>query len=298
MSDASPLHVAFSPARITAIARVTLTELIRLKIFYFLLIFSLLLIGSTAFLLRFSFQEQFQVLKDVALGAMSIFSLLLAVLTTSIMIPKDLEDRTLYTILAKPVPRLEYLMGKIGGVLILLAISILAMSGMFFLALWLREQMVVAELLQGAGGVPAEAVSEELARIRASVYDPHLITAVLLVYLKAAIFTSLALMLSTMSSSWIFTVILSVLVYFIGNFQGLAREYWRSEDPSTGWLTRSFTGLVALLFPDMQLFNLVDDIVVGTAVPVMLLMKTTGLGCLYFIVYFLVGFLLFYDREL
>src|SRR5438876_8802832 len=118
-------HVWFSPARIAAIAGNTLLELIRLKVFYFLLIFALLLIGSSAFMVRFTFQEQFQVLKDVSLGSMSIFTWLLSVLATAMLLPKDIEDRTLYTILAKPVPRLEYLLGKLIGVLLLLLVSTL-----------------------------------------------------------------------------------------------------------------------------------------------------------------------------
>ena len=105
-------HVFFSPARIWAIATNTLLELVRLKVFYFLLIFALLLIGSSAFMIEFNFQEQFQLLKDVSLGAMSIFTWLLSVLATAMLLPKDIEDRTLYTILAKPVPRFEYLLGQ------------------------------------------------------------------------------------------------------------------------------------------------------------------------------------------
>ena len=82
-----------------------------------MLLFALLIIGSSAFMVKLTFQEQFQVLKDVSLGAMSIFTWLLAVLATAMLLPKDIEDRTLYTILAKPVPRFEYLLGKLLGVL-------------------------------------------------------------------------------------------------------------------------------------------------------------------------------------
>ena len=59
-------------------------------------------------------------LKDVSLGSMSIFTWLLGVLSTAMLLPKDIEDRTLYTILAKPVPRFEYLLGKLLGVFVLL----------------------------------------------------------------------------------------------------------------------------------------------------------------------------------
>ena len=89
--------------RIAAITANTFTELTRLKIFYVLLLFALLLIGNSIFMAQMTFQQEFQVLKDIALGAMSIFTSLLAVVATARLIPQDIEDRTVYTILAKPV---------------------------------------------------------------------------------------------------------------------------------------------------------------------------------------------------
>src|ERR1700721_792941 len=115
-------HRAFSPARIFAITTNTLTELTRQKVFYVLLIFALVLIGSSVFMARFTFQQEFQILKDISLGAMSIFSSLLAIVATARLIPQDIEDRTIYTILAKPVPRFEYVLGKLCGILLLLAL--------------------------------------------------------------------------------------------------------------------------------------------------------------------------------
>ncbi len=96
-----------------------------------LLVFALLLIGSSIFMAQFSFQQEFQILKDVSLGAISIFTSLLAIVATARLLPQDIEDRTVYTILAKPVPRFEYVLGKIAGVLLLLAISTLVMSAAF-----------------------------------------------------------------------------------------------------------------------------------------------------------------------
>src|SRR5438309_11958872 len=136
-------HRAFSFRRINAMTVNTLTELTRLKVFYVLLIFALLLIGSSMFMAQFTFQQEFQILKDVSLGAMSIFTSLLAIVATARLIPQDIEDRTVYTILAKPVPRFEYLVGKIAGVLLLLAISTLVMSAVFLAVLYTREQSVL-----------------------------------------------------------------------------------------------------------------------------------------------------------
>src|SRR5947209_18329582 len=128
----------FSPARIFAITANTLTELARQKVFYVLLIFALILIGSSVFMARFTFQQEFQILKDISLGAMSIFSSLLAIVATARLISQDVEDRTIYTILAKPVPRFEYILGKLGGVVLLLAISIAMMGVLFAGVLYFR----------------------------------------------------------------------------------------------------------------------------------------------------------------
>src|SRR6187549_441921 len=145
-------HRAFSLSRILAITSNTLTELTRLKVFYVLLVFALLLIGSSIFMAQFSFQQEFQILKDVSLGAMSIFTSLLAIVATARLIPQDIEDRTVYTILAKPVPRFEYLLGKIAGVLLLLAISTLVMGAAFLLVLYAREQTVLHATLSHMSG--------------------------------------------------------------------------------------------------------------------------------------------------
>src|SRR5215471_5542260 len=128
----------FSFSRILAITFNTLTELTRLKVFYVLLVFALLLIGSSVFMAQFSFQQEFQILKDVSLGAISIFTSVLAIVATARLLPQDTEDRTVYTILAKPVPRFEYVLGKITGVLLLLAISALLMSAAFLLVMYWR----------------------------------------------------------------------------------------------------------------------------------------------------------------
>src|SRR5947209_19643984 len=128
----------FSPARIFAITANTLTELARQKVFYVLLIFALVLIGSSVFMARFTFQQEFQILKDISLGAMSIFSSLLAIVATARLISQDVEDRTIYTILAKPVPRFEYVLGKLGGVVLLVSLSIAMMGVLFAGVLYFR----------------------------------------------------------------------------------------------------------------------------------------------------------------
>jgi ABC-type Na+ efflux pump permease subunit len=296
--ETTPLkHTFFSPARIWAIATNTLLELFRLKVFYFLLIFALLLIGSSAFMIDFNFQEQFQLLKDVSLGSMSIFTWLLSVLATAMLLPKDIEDRTLYTILAKPVPRFEYLIGKLLGILLLLLISTLLMSALFVVALYTRQEMAIAETIRGNANLPADQLQSDIHDIKASTFTYSLIPGIIVIYVKAALFASLTLFISTFASSSIFTVMVSVAIYFIGHLQGIARDYWLGS-ATTGPLPRIFLALVALIFPDLQLFNLVDDIVAGNSISLILFAKTAALGGLYTCIYLLVAYFVFASKEL
>ena len=290
-------HRPFSFLRIAAITGNTLTELVRLKVFYFLLIFALLLIANSLFMARLSFQQEFQVLKDVSLGAMSIFSSLLAIVATAQLIPRDLEDRTIYTILAKPVPRHEYLMGKLAGVLLLLALSILAMSALFLVLLFVREHILVNETLRATASLRPEQIQEALHSLKASAFNANLFPGIVIIYLKAALLAALTLLISTFASSNIFTILVMVFVYFIGHLQATAREYWL-QDHSGGWLVRAFLALVALAFPDLQLFNLVDDIVAGTAIPMTLFTQTAVLGCVYTSIYLFLAWVAFQGKEL
>ncbi len=300
MNSKPALPSAFSISRIFVLATNTLTELARMKIFYFLLLFALLVIGNSLFMARLSFEEEFQMLKDVSLGAMSIFTSLLAILATAMILPKDIEDRTIYTILAKPVPRFEYLAGKLIGILMLLGISTLVMALMFFTVLWFRETTVIADAhrqMADAAGTPTEELAAYIAKVQASAFNTNLIPGVIVIFFKAALLASLTLFVSTFATSAIFAMIISIAVYFIGHLQATARDYWL-EGMDIAWWTRGMVALVALIFPDLQAFSLADDIVAGTAVSMGLFLQTIGLGALYVGVYYLFACVVFSGREL
>ncbi len=294
-APAATPHRAFSLARVFAIASNTLLELVRLKVFYFLLLFALLGIGSSVITAEMRFQEQFKVLQDVSLGAMSIFTWLLAVLATAMLLPKDIEERTLYTILAKPVPRFEYLLGKLLGVFALLAVALALMVAMFVVVLYTQQQTALADNLRGmAPGPELDAAQQE---VRASFFQASLVPGILIIYVKAAVCATLTLLLSTFATSSIFTIIVSVVIYIIGHVQPIAREYWLATK-GAGALTKVFLALIALLIPDMKAFDLLSDLHPGEVIAQMLFWQTAGLGALYVTIYFLVGYFIFAGKEL
>ncbi len=289
--------LVLSIRRIAALTGNTLTELTRLKVFYVLLLFALVLIGSSVFMARLTFQQEFQVLKDISLGAMTIFLSLLAIVATARLLPQEIEDRTVYTILAKPVPRFEYILGKLGGVLLLLAISTAVMTLLFCAVLYFRQQNALAETLQQMAGLPAEQIADAQQSLRASTFNANLVPGIAVIFLKACVLASLTLFISTFATSHIFTVVVTVFVYFIGHLQATAREFWLQEQGG-GWLSRTFLALVALLFPDLQQFNLTDEVVAGSAIPLALFLQTAALGCFYTLFYFLLATAVFNSREL
>jgi hypothetical protein len=108
---------------------------------------------------------------------------------------------------------------------------------------------------------------------------------------------ALTLFVSTFATTNIFTIVVMAFIYFIGHLQAIAREYWL-QTHSSGLVTRVFLAIVALLFPDLQAFNLVDDIVAGTAISLGLFFKTAVLGVFYTTIYTLLAAFVFYGKEL
>ncbi len=286
-----------SGQRIMAIVGNTLVDLRRQRVFYFSLIVAPLLIASSVFMARFSFQQEFQILKDVSLGVMSLLTSLLAIAGTARLVPQDIEDRTVYTILAKPVARFEYMAGKLIGVLILLAATMALMSALFLCVLYAREQTVLSETVRQMSAAPRDQLNAALQGIRNSAFNTDLLPAICTIFFKAAILAALTLFVSSFATSQIFTVVVMVFVYFIGHLQATAREYWLHAN-GAGWLGQLFLAIVALVFPDLQAFNLIDDAVAGTVIPLALFGKTALLGIFYTVVYTALAIVSFYGREL
>lgn len=282
-------------ARVTAIAFNTFTELVRQKVFYILLIFGLCAIGGSILGAQVAFDAQFQMLKDTCLGAMSIFTTLLAILATANFIPKDTEDRTIYTLLAKPVPRYAYLLGKLLGIIGLLFLFVVLMSAVFCLVLWLRERAVIAGI--PTEGASAEEINLAIREVTSQTFNFNLIPGILIIFVKSALLASLTLFISTFSTSFLFTVMSAAAVFFIGHLQATAREAWMQGIDPTVW-TRLLVGIVALLFPDLQAFSLSDDVIAGAAIPLGIFFKTFMLGWVYVVIYFALAGFVFAGREL
>lgn len=292
-------HKLFSLSRVWAIAMNTFTQLVRMKVFYFMLIFSVLIIGANFLFLNFTFEQELKILKDVSFGSMTLFASIFSIVGTALLIPKDIEDRTLYTILTKPVPRFEYLVGKLIGIILLVAVSLILMSSLFFTVLYFRQHGILAEEIKMIRGGATDAQKEYLKEtIFAQGVRPELILGVLAVFLKAAVAAGVALVVSTFASSTLFTIIVSLVVYFIGHAQSLALEYYFPEGQMHGAVQRFIAGIVAVIFPNLQMFNIFDGIITGQSVSTALMFRLIGLTGFYLTIYSMISWILFAKKEL
>ena len=179
----------------------------------------------------------------------------------------------------------------------LLAISTVLMGVAFLLVLYMREQAVVHATLRQMSGAPPDQLADALRVIRSSSFSVDIFPGIVIIYLKACLLAALTLFVSTFATSNIFTIVVMVFIYFIGHLEATAREYWLQQHGS-GLLARALLAVVALLFPDLQAFNLMDDIVAGTAISLVLFAKTAALGIFYTVIYTLLAAFVFYGKEL
>jgi ABC-type Na+ efflux pump permease subunit len=250
-----------------------------------------------------------KLIKDFGLGAMTIFASLFAITATAMLIPRDIEDRTLYTVLCKPVTRMEYLLGKYVGVVALVGLSLLFMYVLFSGVLYARQSMILAEqeellresVVQLVGEDREALIEESIAGMREAVARQgltwNLQWGIYAVFLKACVIAALALLISTFASSTLFTIIVGVVAFFVGHVQADVRAFYESAE-ATEWIARALAVPVALLFPDFQLFNIVDAAAMGELVSGDVLMRMSVLATAYVLVYLSLAWVFFHAKEL
>jgi ABC-type Na+ efflux pump permease subunit len=294
--------VGFSPGRVVTIAANTLTESMRQKVYNILLLFALVVIASASFFAQFSFgetaeqvaTEQLKFIKDFCLGAISVFGMLIAIVGTAQLIPNEVESRTIYTILSKPVRRFEFLLGKYMGSVFLILLSIVMMSLLFGAMLCFKERRLTADAMVGASqSAPGTEYHEDMQRllpqIHRDAYDPDIVKGVLLTFVKLSLLAAITLLVSTFSTSMIFNVTVGFLVFFAGHLVGTAREIW-ADSPAARYLLA--------IVPDLSAFNVTDDIVLGNAIPWWHVIKVAVYGVVYLTTVVAAAHFIFSDREI
>jgi ABC-type transport system involved in multi-copper enzyme maturation permease subunit len=289
----------FSPGRVATIASGTVTQLVRMKTFYFLLAFALVVVAVGNFNLPATPAKELSMIKKVSFGTMDLFAWLFAIVATALLIPRDQEDRTLYTILSKPVRRIEYLLGKLCGVLVVVGVSLVLMYGICAIMIGARESLFVSaeiEAMTANGGYSQEEIDEQVGLIRQQGLRPELGLAVLASFLKAAVVAAVTIFLSTFASSSLFTIIVSILIFLIGHAHTMASSFWlHSSDNSL--FVQMLVKVVKILIPDFQLYSFSEGIIQGEVVAYALVGQMGLVTAGYLAVFLLLSLLVFVDKE-
>lgn len=292
--------VRFSPARVWTLAHATMTQLMRMKILPFLLVLCALVVAMGFGLSVINPEKQLGQLKSFSLGSLQIFSIVIGIVATALLLPKDLEDRTLYTILSKPVPRFDYLLGKFIGVLMLIASGLVIMDAILSLILWMQQSTLfdaaVAQLHQDKQDTPeALAQLREIVARQGLTWNLH--WAVWAIFLKAAVVTAVAMLISCIASSTLFTIVITFCITLIGHGEALIRDYFFQPNlNSTAKHVASF--VLAAIIPDLTQFDVVDSVTNGQIVPWNAVYDMTGITALYLGVYLFITHLVFVEKEL
>ncbi len=289
----------FSVGRVWTLAMHTVTYLLRMKIIGFLAVFTILAILAAFAFPAMGPEQQLKLLKDSCFGALHIFSIVIAIAATSLLLPRDLEDRTLYTILSKPVPRYEYLIGKLLGVLLLLGGGLLIMDLTLSLVVWLKQSLILSAQISGLEREQS-ATPENVAMMREIIgkygltWSLH--AGVFGIFLKSAVVAAMCLLISTFASTTLFTIVIGFAVAIAGHGQGLIRDWFLHKLP--GFWEKSLTGAIAIFCPDLNLFDFVEPAIRGDSISAAALLGVTGIALVYIVGHTAVAYLFFAEKEL
>lgn len=263
--------------------RNTFLEAVRLKLFYALLIMSLFALVSSFLLKEFNFgSSELKFIADFGFGGLTFFGSVMAIVLAAQLFFTELEQRTAITLLAKPMRRSEFIVGKFIGVVLSVLSFVAAILASLALALWVRESSLAAQF-------PEEFAKGTLIRYL------DLFGFGVLQVVRLAMLSSIVLLFASYATSSLFSIVMGMLVWLIGQLQYLASSYWGQLD---NWLGNVALGIVSLIIPNFHIFDIGDQIANGENVPLQSFVWVGTYGVLYTLFYLALAALSFRSREL
>ena len=252
-------------------------ESVRDKVLYNLVLFAVLMISASYLVGQLTAGQDVKIIKDLGLSATSVFGLFIAVFIGIGLVSKEVERRSIYTVLSKPVRRHELILGKYLGLVLTLAVNLAIMAVAFYTVL---GYMSVTE-------------SEEFRRgWEAPATDPRMLTAFLLIFVQLMLVTAIALFFSTFSSS-ILSAALTFALYVTGHFNTDLRNIGDIVDSPTAAIVAAG---VSYVLPDMSAFDVSANVVHAQPVSAGYVILTSGYALIY-IALLLIGAMFVFSRR-
>jgi ABC-type transport system involved in multi-copper enzyme maturation permease subunit len=237
--------------RISSIAFNTFREAVRDRVLYNLVVFALLLVASSLLFGQISIGIERLILVNLGLTAISIFGIVIAIFIGIGLVSKEIEKRTLYTVLARPVRRWEFLLGKFFGLSGTLVVNASFMALGFFLALL--------------------AVVHRFER-----QDGWLLIALYFIILEFIVITAITLFFSTFSSP-LLSAVFTLAIFIIGTFAEDLRTFAAMMHGPARWLSLATAHVV----PNFASLNIISSVAHGQGVAGSLIFYNTVYALLY-----------------
>ncbi len=266
------------------VAKATFHEAWRRRFLNGILVFAILMIGSSRVLMYMQPGAELRMLVDIGLGSIRFFGLLIAVFMGARLISDEIEKRTIHTILAKPVSRGQFLIGKfIGGVTTVW--SNIAIMGVAFYGLVRLTAPRVAAAAEGESWVYS--LDLMYGRVLGSIG---------LIFLELFVVTALAVTFSTIFS-WILATISTFFIYFVGQMSEFIHQLADPERGATP-VAAIVLGTIYRILPHFEIFDMREAILdPARPLPWEHPAKVVIQTCTYVVVVILIGYLFFNERE-
>lgn len=253
-------------------------ESVRDKVLYNLVFFAVLLIAASYLIGQLTAGQDVKIIKDLGLAATSVFGLFIAIFIGIGLVSKEVERRSIYSLLSKPVRRHELILGKYAGLVLTLAVNLSVMAVALYVVLGYMSLIETEEFKQ-SWEAPAT--------------DPAMLKAIFLIFVQLTLVTAIALFFSTFSSP-ILSAVLTFGLYVGGHFsQDLKNFESVVESQAAGYLTE---GLYYVL-PNFAAFDVKAEVVHAQPVTFEYLALATAYGLAYISVLLLAAMYIFSRRD-
>ncbi|MGH9447332.1 MAG: ABC transporter permease [Terriglobia bacterium] len=255
--------------RISTIALHTFKQSVRDKVLYNLVAFAILMIGASIVFGTISIGIEQILLVNLSLSAIEIFGLMIAIFIGISLVWREIDRRTLYNVLSKPVARWEFILGKYAGLLLTLLVNTGVMAAGYYLALFYYTR-------------------------RFEALDLGSLEAIYFIILELAIVVGVALVFSCISTPAL-SALFTVCIFVIGNLLGDIR--WFGHESAGALMTR-LTALLYYILPNFSDFNFISRVAHGELIPGRVLVSDSFYALLYTVILVSITIMIFEEREL
>ncbi|MGD0010002.1 MAG: ABC transporter permease [Terriglobia bacterium] len=254
--------------RVATIALHTFKESVREKVLYNLVAFALLLIGAGILFGSISVGVEQIILITLGLTSISVFGLLIAIFIGIDLVSKEIERRTIYNILSKPVSRVEFILGKYLGLLLTLFVNTAIMTVGFYAALFYQKRALLLDDLRFLG-------------------------AVYFILLELAMVVGIAVVFSCISTP-VLSALYTFCLYVIGNFSADLRAFGQETQSA---LLGTVSDVLYYSLPNFGNFNVISQVAHAEKIPGYLWLGNSLYALLYIAALLGMAVLVFEERE-